>query len=149
MFMNKQRIRQVMLGLEAEGLSATMDAYREYFASARLDRSEPVEIDEHAQAVFARELAEAVDQPLHDHTENLEKLRNADFGPKSVVEEGAVVRIGGRNLVVAVPTATFVCDGEEFMGISVRAPIFDAMQGKRAGESFCFNGRDMVVELVA
>lgn len=147
--MNKQRIRQAMLGLEADGLNATMDAYREYFASARLDRSEPVEIDEHVQAVFARELAEAVHQPVHDHTENLDKLGNADFGPKSVVEKGAVVRIGGRNLVVAVPTATFVCDGEEFMGISVCAPIFDAMQGKRAGESFRFNGRDMVVEFIA
>jgi hypothetical protein len=147
--MNKQRISQVILGLEIDGLSATMDAYREYFSSARLDRSEPIEIDEHAQAVFARELAEAVDQPLHDHTENLDRLRNVDFGPKSVVEEGAIVRIGGRNLVVAVPSSVFVCDGEEFMGISVRAPIYDAIQGKRTGESFCFKGRDMVVELVA
>lgn len=147
--MNKQRIRQAMLGLEADGLRATTDAYRDYFASARLDRSEPIESDEHAQAVFARELAEAVDRPVHDHTENLEKLRAIDFGPKSVVEEGAVVRLGGRNLVVAVPSATFACDGEEFMGISARAPIFEAMQGKRAGEQFCFNGRDMVVEFIA
>ena len=147
--MNKQSIRQAMLGLEADGLDATASAYQEYFASARLDRSEPIENDEHAQAVFARELAEAVDHPVHDHAENLEKLRNADFGPKSMVEEGAVVRIGGRNLVVSVPTATFVCDGEEFIGISTSAPIFDAMRGKRAGESFCFRGREMVVELVA
>lgn len=147
--MNKQRIRQVMLGLEADGLNATLGAYREYFASARLDRSEPIEVDGHVQAVFARELAEAVDQPIHDHTDNLDKLRNADFGPKSVVEEGAVVRIGGRNLVVAVPTSAFVCDSEEFMGISACAPIFEAIQGKRAGESFCFKGMDMVIEFIA
>lgn len=147
--MNKQRIRQVMLGLEADGLNATMEAYCEYFASARLDRSEPVQVDEHVQAVFARELAEAVHQPVHDHAENLGKLRNADFGPKTSVEEGAVVRIGGCNLVVVVPTSTFICDGEKFMGISACAPIFDAMQGKLAGESFCFNGRDMVVEFIA
>lgn len=147
--MNKQRIRQTMLGLEADGLRATTAAYREYFASARLDRSEPIESDGRAQAIFARELAEAVDQPVHDHANNIEKIRAIDFGPRSQVEEGAVVRLGGRNLVIAVPTATFVCDGEEFMGISACAPIFEAMQGKRAGEQFCFNGRDMVVELVA
>ena len=146
--MNKQRIRETLLGLEADGLRATASAYEEYFASARLDRSEPIEADEHAQAVFARDLAAAVDHPVHDHAENLEKLRTTDFGPKSVVDEGAVVRIGNRNLVVSVPTAAFVCDGEEFMGISTRAPIFEAIQGKRAGESFCFNGREMVVELV-
>lgn len=147
--MNKQRIREAMLGLEADGLSASTVAYRDYFASARIDRSEPVESDERAQAVFARDLAEALDHPVHDHAENLEKLRTADFAPRSVVEEGAVVRLGGRNLVVAVPTVTFVCDGEEFMGISACAPIFEAMQGKRAGESFCFNGRDMVIEFIA
>src|SRR3546814_2981832 len=77
-----------------------MEAYCDYFASARADRSEPVQVDEHVQAVFARELAEAVHQPLHDHAENLDKLRNADFGPKTSVKEGAVVRIGGCNLVV-------------------------------------------------
>lgn len=60
-----------------------------------------------------------------------------------------VCDLGNRNLVVAVPTATFPCDGEEFMGISARAPIFAAMHGKRAGESFCFTGMDMVVVFIA
>src|SRR3546814_14068832 len=104
MTMNKQRIRQVMLGLEADGLQATMEAYCDYFASARADRSEPVQVDEHVQAVFARELAEAVHQTLHDHAENLAKLRNADFGPTTSVKEGAVVRIGGRNVRAGVRT---------------------------------------------
>ena len=138
-----------MLGLESEGFDATTEAYREYFASARLDRSEPVDIDEHAQAVFARELAEAVDAPIHAHAENLRKLHEVDFGRKSTVEEGAVVRVGGRNLIIAVATAPFQCDGEVFMGISAQAPIYEAMQGKRAGESFRFNGRDARVDLVA
>src|SRR3546814_17318535 len=54
MTMNKQRIRQVMLGLEADGLQATMEVYCDYFASARADRSDTVQVEEQVQAVCAR-----------------------------------------------------------------------------------------------
>ena len=46
-----------------------------------------------------------------------------DFAPKSKVEEGAAVKLGGRFFVIAVSTA-FVCDGNEIMGISTQAPIY-------------------------
>lgn len=147
--MNKQHIRQTMLELEADSFAVTVEAYREYFASARLDRTEPVDIDGFAQAVFAEELAQAIDQPIHDHAANLDRLRAADFGTKSMVEEGAVVRIGGRNLVVAVPTAPFVCDGAQYMGVSAQAPIVAAMRDKTVGEPFCFNGCNMAIESIA
>src|SRR3546814_21090543 len=63
MTMNKQRIRQVMLGLAADSLPAPMQAYCDYFASARPDRTEPVHVDEHVQAVSARETDEDEHQP--------------------------------------------------------------------------------------
>jgi hypothetical protein len=36
-----------------------------------------------------------------------------DFGPKSEVEEGAVVKLGGRFFVIAMSTGKFVCDGQQ------------------------------------
>jgi hypothetical protein len=30
---------------------------------------------------------------LHDHTDKLDKLREVDFGPKSTVTKGALVRL--------------------------------------------------------
>jgi hypothetical protein len=35
------------------------------------------------------------------------------------------------------------------MGISTKAPIFEAIEGARAGESVEFNGRKLVIEDVA
>ena len=43
-----------------------------------------------------------------------------DFAPKSKVEEGAAVKLGGRFFVIAVSTGVFVCDGNEAMGISTQ-----------------------------
>ena len=53
-----------------------------------------------------------------------------------------------RYFVIAVATDRFVCDGNELMGVSVQAPLFEAIEGKSAGDSCTFNGRHFVVDLV-
>jgi hypothetical protein len=147
--MDKEIVRRTMLSLEACDLESARRTYLEYVASARLDRSEPVEIDGQSQAKLASDLSEALDDSVHVHADKIGKLAAVDFGPKSKVEEGAVVKLGGRFFVVAVSTGKFSCDGNEFMGISPQAPIYAAMEGKRAGDMVAFNGRHLVIEEVA
>ncbi|NLS07408.1 hypothetical protein HGP14_29460 [Rhizobium sp. P32RR-XVIII] len=147
--MDKNIIKETMLSLEGVALKSTREKYFDYIADARLDRSEPIENDEQAQAEIASDLSEALDDTLHDHTDKLDKLREIDFGPKSTVTEGALVRLSGRYFVIAVSTSKFTCDGQEVMGISTMAPIFEAIEGARAGESVEFNGRKLVIEGVA
>ena len=53
------------------------------------------------------------------------------------------------DFVIAVSTSRFTCHGRELMGISTMAPIFEAIEGARAGETVQFNGRDLTVEAVA
>ncbi|MGV2495339.1 hypothetical protein [Pelagerythrobacter aerophilus] len=146
--MEKQRVKQTMLDLEQQQFNASREAYLAYVSSARLDRSEPIENDEQAQAEFASDLSEAFDQPVHAHADKIAKLQLIDFGPKTKVEEGAIVKIGNRYFVIAVATDRFVCDREEFMGVSVQAPLFQAIEGKSAGDACTFNGRTFVVEAV-
>jgi len=98
---------------------------------------------------MASELSEALDDTVHDHTDKLDKLRQIDFGPKSAVAEGALVRLSGRYFVIAVSTSKFTCDGREVMGISTMAPIFGVIQGARAGETVEYKGRKLVIEDVA
>ena len=146
--MDKQRVKQTMLELEQRQFDASTDAYLDYVRSARLDRSEPIENDELAQAVFARDLSEAFDEPVHAHAEKIAKLQAIDFGPKRSVEEGAIVKVAGRQFVVAVATDRFTCDGNELMGISTAAPLYAAIEGKQAGDSCTFNGREIRIEAV-
>lgn len=146
---NKENIRETMLSLETAALHSARDNYLAYVSSARLDRTEPIENDEHAQAEIASDLAEALDDTLHDYADKLDKLRVIDFSAKSEVKEGAVVKLSGRYFVIAVSTSKFTCHGREFMGISTMAPIFKAIEGARAGETVRFNGQDFTVEDVA
>ena len=146
---NKDHIRETMLSLETAALHSARDNYLDYVSTARLDRSEPIENDEQAQAEVASDFAEALDDTLDDYADKLDKLRAIDFGPKSAVAEGAVIKLSGKYLVIAVSTSRFTCHGRELMGISTMAPIFEAIEGARAGETVQFNGRDLTVEAVA
>ena len=146
--MDKQRVKQRMLDLEQQHFEASSEAYLRYVSSARLDRSEPIENDELAQAEFARDLSEAFDQPIHAHADKIARLQRIDFGPKDKVEEGAIVKMMDRYFVIAVATDRFVCDGNDLMGVSAQAPLFRAIEGKSAGEACTFNGRQIVVDLV-
>ena len=147
--MDKNIIKETMLSLEAVAFQSAREKYLDYVAEARLDRSEPIENDEHAQAEVASDFSEALDDTIHDHSDKLDKLRRIDFGPKSTVTEGALVRLSGRCFIIAVSTAKFTCEGQEIMGISTMAPIFEAIEGARAGETVDFKGRRLLIEDIA
>jgi hypothetical protein len=59
------------------------------------------------------------------------------------------VRLTGRYFIIAVSTGKFTCDGRDVMGISTMAPIFESIEGARAGETVDFNGRKLLIEEVA
>lgn len=147
--MDKNIIKETMLSLEDAAFQSAREEYLDYVADARLDRSEPIENDEQAQAEVAADFSEALDDTLHDHRDKLDKLQKIDFGPKSTATEGALVRLSGRNFIISVSTAKFTCDGNDVMGISTMAPIFESIEGARAGETVEFNGRKLVIEDVA
>jgi FMN phosphatase YigB (HAD superfamily) len=75
--MDKNIVKNTMLSLEGAALQSAREKYFDYIANARLDRSEPIERDEQAHAEIASDLSEALDDTLHDHTDKLDKLREA------------------------------------------------------------------------
>jgi len=82
--MNKQIVKQTMLSLEARDLESAREKYLEYVRSARLDRSEPIEDDEQAQAELASDLSDALDDTTRTPTRF--RISAMDFAPKSKVE---------------------------------------------------------------
>jgi hypothetical protein len=146
---DKTFFRNTMLSLEAEKLMYSRQAYIDYVSGAARDSSVPTDHDDVSHKISNAELAEAFECPLHTHAEAIAALQRIDFGPKSEVEEGALVRLNGQWFAVAVATSEFSCDGVPYIGVSTKAPIFEAMKGRRAGTSFDFRGRQIRIEEVA
>lgn len=145
---DKKSLRETMLALTGKDLEQAQHKYEQFLARARVERDEPVLRDEQAQAASAAELAEAFEDSAHDYDEKLRVLEHIDFGPKTDVQEGAVVRLDSGYLVVAVSTGAFEHDGHRFVGISTGAPIYQVLDGMRAGETAEFNGRTLHIHEV-
>lgn len=146
--MNKNCIRETMLSLSIEELEHATHNYLQFLEGTKLVPTEPIELDEQAQAKFQANLASSLEQPIHSAEHKVEVARSLDFGPKDKVEPGAVVCVDGRHFVIGVATGKFVCEGVELMGLSNAAPFYDALDGLTAGEIAEFRGREFEVRAV-
>lgn len=70
------------------------------------------------------------------------------FRARETVEVGTVVKTNQGNFIVAVPETTFTVGEETYQGISSKSPLFQEMQGKKAGDEMKFNGQEYKIELV-
>ena len=137
-----------MLGLEQTRLQFAKTSYENYLETARIDRTRAVDDQDRSQAEQSGVLAAAFDCPIHTHEETIKKLSALEFGEKDEIESGAVVKFNNRNFVISVATDAFTCQGEEFIGISEEAPIFHAMAGLSADDSFSFNDQEFQLDAV-
>ncbi len=150
MNIDKQILKATMVSLEHDVINQAEQAYQAFVEGVFYDREQTVEFDDQAQAVANRNLADQVEERVHEHEDHVAQLEAIPFDAKTTVEPGAVVKLSESNryLVVAVPTAAFVCEGVDYLGISVEAPLYRAIEGLQAGDTFEFADRDRVVERV-
>lgn len=142
----KASLRARMLTLEASELTVAKEHYAHFMADAKLSGREQHDNSDIAEARENADLAAAFDHPVKDHHAKIDVLENLDFTLTDQVQPGAVVAFGGRHVVVAVSTAQFEHEGVRYMGISPQSPIYQAMDGLAAGESFVFHGKDVVID---
>ena len=146
MQVDKEILRETMLGLEAEQLSASKANYQQYLANAQLNLGEVRDAQDQSQTQQVGDYAELFDAPIHTHEKAIEFIKGLDFSTTSTVQAGAVVKWAGQNFVISALTDEFECQGETFMGISCDAPITAALLGKSAGESFELSGATHQIE---
>ncbi|WP_050931121.1 hypothetical protein [Aestuariivita boseongensis] len=144
----KDALRTKMLSLEAAELETAIEHYERFMADAKLGGREQYDNSDLAEARENRDLAAAFDHPVKDHHSKIDVLENLDFAVTDTVQPGAVVRFGGRSVIVAVSTAQFELEGETYMGISPGSPIYQAMSGLGAGDTFELNGREIKIDEV-
>lgn len=88
--------------------------------------------------MFAQQMAKA--------TEQLDLLKRIPVDkPCNKVEFGAIVITYKQRLFVSTAVGKLQVGNEEYFAISPIVPIFKAMEGKRAGESFTLNGNTIKI----
>ena len=144
----KRAIHDKMLALEEAELATAVEHYERFLADSQLSGREQHDNSEIAEARENADLAAAFDHPVHTHQAKISAIEATDFSETDTVRPGAVVGFNGKRFVVAVSTVRFECEGQTYMGISTQSPIYKAMDGLQAGDSFTFNGREIELDEV-
>ena len=64
------------------------------------------------------------------------------------VQYGAIVLTDKRNFLIASSVEEFKVRGEDYLGVTPKAPLVQAMMGRKAGEKISFNGIDYSIKEV-
>ncbi|MDK3017172.1 hypothetical protein [Pseudodonghicola flavimaris] len=144
----KQAVVAGLMALEAAELESAEAHYEAFLKESALGDREEHDKDDIATARENADLAAAFDHPVMTHHAKIDVIENMDFALTETVGPGAVVGFGGKHFIVAVSTARFDVAGVTYMGISTSSPIYKAMAGLAAGDSFSFNGREIEIEEV-
>jgi len=142
---NKAKLRAMLLQLEALSIGESTGLYQSNLDTARLDLSESNDQGQRSQQEQSAVEAQRFEEQSHLHQKHRSVIEALPVGRTSVVEPGAVVKVNNRYFVIAVPTQVISIDGIEIIGISVESPLYEAMAGLRAGETFEFRQKTFVV----
>jgi transcription elongation GreA/GreB family factor len=142
---DKAKLRAMLLQLEALSIGESSGLYKSHLETARLDLSEPNDEGQRSQEEQSAVEAQAFEEQSHLHQKHRNVIEALSFGRTDVVEPGAVVAVNHRYFVIAVPAQVIAIDGVDIIGISVESPLYKAMAGLRAGESFEFQQKVFTV----
>lgn len=107
------------------GEDTLMDSYREEMQNKR--------------DMFAKQLELALDdQNLLNQIDPDAKMDSAQFGSIVITEQ--------QKLFVSISLGNVTIDSEKLFAVSASAPIYKALAGKKAGESFAF--RDKSIKII-
>jgi hypothetical protein len=146
--MDKNVIKQALIKLEKHHIDEAEMKYEEFLLGNLIDREETVDDDDQSHHRQSIEISDQLEDQAHVHIDHLNAINRISFDPTEVVKPGAIVSVNGRCMIVAVPKAPFTIDGRSFIGISVAAPIYKCLDGKRAGDTFEFNNTKFTIEVV-
>lgn len=146
---DKKKIRKAVLrhlGMDDDG---TVDQAEELQDVVEAPFTETTDRDQQYQAEVAGDMQLLLDESQERQQAENQAARELDFSPADVVRPGAIVSIDGHRYVVGVVVDEVTVDGQTYAGISTDAPLYEAIEGKQAGNSFELNGKTQTIDFVA
>jgi hypothetical protein len=145
---DKQAIKDTLLAQAREALAATEAHVADERATTIEDEAGVTGVDDVSQSDEAGDLHGLFVGTADQQREVIATIEALDVGPAETVRPGAVVEYGGDRFLVGVVAAAFEVDGVSYEGISADSPVAQAIEGKRAGDTFEVNGTSHTLDRV-
>ena len=141
----KQEIEKIQLSVVAD-----LEASRERLATAAdIDENETIDPEDFSRQNELGNMATRLKFKIQNSRNELEYLRDLPIDTGDAVQEGSLVVTDSYIFYVGIPVSPFDLEGKHIISVSSKAPVYQAMRGKKAGESFEVAGKTYKIVDVA
>ena len=128
----------IILEEEMESLKESASADADSGMSDRLESNDEEMMNERKDREYRRDM-------LYRELNILDELDIPEL--HNTISTGTVVITNDRNFLIAI-ARSFKVNNMNFTGLSAQAPIFSVLEGKKAGESYSYNGTGAKIDEV-
>ena len=146
--MDKIALKATLIEAHKETLQRLRDDYASYQSGGNPNLEDVLDADDISHRRQTEEYLEALERQIHQRENEIEMLRNLDFGPKTSVTEGAVALAGGQYFIIGIPACQFDFAGKHFVAMSPNAPFYQELMDKNQNDSFVFNGKGFTIDAI-
>ena len=145
----KKAIRRAVLKRMGVDDEAVADEIEQLDEVSDIVRDEPTDESERAHQEIASDMQVLLEESDEQARADAEAAKELDFSPKDAVGPGAIVGLDGQRYVVGVVVDEVEVDGQSYAGLSTDSPLYEAVEGLKAGDEYTFRDQKSTVEFVA
>jgi len=146
--MDKVTLKATLIKAHQETLQRLRDEYASYQSGGNLNLEDVRDADDNSHREQTEEYLQAMERQIHQRENEIEMLRNLDFGRKTSVTEGAVALVDGQYYIIGIPACQFDLEGKHFVAMSPDAPFYQELMDKKQNDSFVFNNKTFTIESI-
>lgn len=146
--MDKITLKATLINAHQQTLQRLRDEYASYQSGGDLNLEDVRDADDNSHREQTEEYLQALERQIHQRENEIETLRNLDFGRKTSVTEGAVALVNGQYYIIGIPACQFDLEGKHFVAMSSDAPFYQELMDRKQNDSFVFNDKTFTIESV-
>lgn len=132
--MNKSELKAQLITLQEERVGKMAEAVSSYNEAKDLDESDTLDSEDYSHQTESGDLALQLERQLNLEKNQLEALKIISTQSNTEVDLGAVVQLDEMWIYVTVSAGAFQFDGHKIQPISVLAPIYAELRGKKEND---------------
>ena len=140
MKIDKNALKKVMISNYENIIAELKEELATKKGSSDLDENDTLDPEDYSTQTVSNVMVDLLKEQVAKTKKDLERIKQIDFSLKEEAMVGALVTTDMFNFFLGVATVPFLYEHKQIVGVSVSAPIFVNIIGKKVGDTFTFSG---------
>lgn len=143
--MNKQKIKETLIGIQQEKLKELMDRVGALIAEIDIDDNDTIDPEDLSHHTESNELLQLFRKQLEKCKTDLNFLQHINVDTHDKIQAGSIVSTQEFNFFIGHTFPPINWEDGRLIGISTDSPFYEVLKTKSAGETFEFNNHNYTI----